>query len=86
MPGLAYDGSVMSHGGTIPATQTTVKADGKPVIRLGDPYSCPIHGGQTMVTSSATLKAVGALVCRIGDSSSCGATVTSGSSDVINNL
>ena len=84
MPGVARDSDPMSHGGVVNATQSSKKANGRGIVRIGDPYSCPIHGGQTMVTGSATVKALGAYICRVGDSATCGATVVSGSLNVTN--
>jgi len=84
MPGLARDGDPMSHGGTVSATQSSVKCNGIPVVRMDDPYDCPVHGSQVMTEASATLSAEGKKVCRVGDAAGCGATVASGSTDTFN--
>ena len=74
-------------GGDIPVSlQTTVLANGSPIIVKGSivlPHGEPPHNvPHVMVGASGTVFAGGIPVCRAGDAASCGHTLTPGSSDV----
>lgn len=57
--------------------------NGVPVARVSDPVSCSEHGSRVISSGSSSVLANGLGVARIGDSVSCGATIVSGSSNVI---
>jgi uncharacterized Zn-binding protein involved in type VI secretion len=74
-----------SHGGTVTSGSPDTTANGIPVARVGDTYSCPIHGSNPIVSGSSDTTANGQPVARVGDVTACGATLTSGSPDVMVN-
>ena len=65
---------------------TSVFANGKRVIVLGDPVDCHNHGNSVvcprMVQASGNVFADGVAVCREGDLASCGHPGVAGSSNV----
>lgn len=71
-----------SHGGSVVNGSPTVSANGKQAARVGDTYSCPIHGPNPITSGSGDTFANGRAVARVGDSTACGATLTDGSPDV----
>ncbi|MDZ3992510.1 PAAR domain-containing protein [Pseudomonas sp. Teo4] len=51
----------------------------KPIILVGHPHICPIHG-EGVVTSGASSASVNGIpIARVGDSISCGAVIETGS-------
>jgi len=60
----------------------SIRVNGISVARIGDIYSCPIHGPNPIVTASDDTQANGRRIARVGDSTACGATLTGGSSNV----
>lgn len=82
---IAVLGSRSSHGGTVITSSSKTLADGTLVARLGDLHTCPIpgHGVTPIVTGSNTVICEGAPVARLGDTTGCGATIITGSDDVI---
>lgn len=72
-------GDSSTHGGATVSGSPTTHADGIPVARVGDPFSCPIHGMQVHVAGSPTTHADGIPICRVGDAISCGASCTGAS-------
>lgn len=70
-----------SHGGSVTTGSPDTFANGKKVARVGDTYSCPIHGANPIVTGSADTTANGQAVARVGDTTACGATLQAGSSN-----
>lgn len=83
MPGAARKNDTISHGGEITEGSENVFANGRQVARVGDAVFCEEHGAQTITSGSSSVFANGNGVARIGDDVSCGATITSGSSNVI---
>jgi uncharacterized Zn-binding protein involved in type VI secretion len=79
MPMVVLDGDTSSHGGTVAATTTRSKAEGKLLVRIGDILDCPIHGPSPVVEASEHFKAEGSpfRVARHGDATACGATLIS---------
>jgi uncharacterized Zn-binding protein involved in type VI secretion len=49
--------------------------DGKPVARLGDKVTCPIHGDTVINSGSATYITDDQPTARDGDTTACGATL-----------
>ena len=68
-------GDPSSHGGTVMEGSDTMIVDGKPVARLGDKVSCPIHGDTTIDSGSETYLTDGRPTARDGDTTACGATL-----------
>lgn len=67
---------------------TTVKVNGMPLMNVGGMYvqhCCPVPGCHPVVqaTGSGTVIANGTPATRIGDKTACGATVVSGSGNVL---
>lgn len=80
-------GDEISHGGAVIGGSLNVLTNGLPAARLGDPVFCDIHSDegdiQTIVTASLTVRANGLGRARIGDLISCGATLITGSPNVL---
>jgi uncharacterized Zn-binding protein involved in type VI secretion len=83
MPGVARIGDTIDHGGAITGGSSDVIANGLGVARVGDAVLCDEHGIQAITGGSATVITNGKGTARIGDGISCGATIVTGSSDVI---
>ena len=64
-----------SHGGKVLAGSAKMIVDGKPVARVGDKVSCPIHGDTTIASGSPTYITDGQPTARDGDTTACGATL-----------
>lgn len=71
-------GDAGSHGGTVSTASPDVFAGGQRVARVGDTYSCPIHGANQIVTGSPDVRVNGQAVARVGDTTACGATLLGG--------
>ena len=84
MPGISRNGQD-SAGGVAIQGSTTVKVNGKGVVRLGDRVAshglAPHAPTPPMVESSSTVKADGIGIVRSGDAANCGHTI-SGSDNV----
>lgn len=78
MPRIIRLGDPGSHGGSVSSASPDVWAEGARVARVGDTYSCPIHGPNPIVTGSPDTTANGQAVARAGDSTACGATLGGG--------
>lgn len=68
-----------SHGGTVTTGSPDTFANGQAVARVGDTYSCPIHGPNPITSGSPDVTANGQAVARVGDTTACGATLQTGS-------
>lgn len=51
----------------------------KPVARLTDLHSCPIHGPNAIVSTASKSTCDGLPVATVGDKTACGATIIEGS-------
>lgn len=84
MPGISRNGQDIAGGVAIQGS-TTVKVNGKGVVRLGDRVAshglAPHAPTPPMVESSSTVKADGIGIVRSGDAANCGHTI-SGSDNV----
>lgn len=78
MPKIIRLGDTGSHGGTVTTASPDVLAQGQPVARVGDTYTCLIHGPNPIVTGSPNTTANGQAVARVGDTTACGATLLGG--------
>lgn len=78
MPRIIRLGDPGSHGGTVTTASPDVLAQGQRVARVGDTYSCPIHGPNPIVTGSSNTTANGQAIARVGDATACGATLLGG--------
>lgn len=85
MPRVVRIGDPGSHGGSVTSGSPDVLANGLQVARVGDTYSCPVHGPNPITSGSPDAFANGQAVARVGDSTACGATLTDGSPDTICN-
>lgn len=84
MQPVARLGDRISHGGQITSASPDVKADGIGVARVNDTASCAVHGTVTITTGSPTgRKANGRAIARVTSQCSCGATIVTGSPDVV---
>jgi uncharacterized Zn-binding protein involved in type VI secretion len=81
MPRVVRLGDPGSHGGAVTTGSPDTFANGLKVARVGDTYSCPIHGDNPITSGSPDTYANGQRVARVGDSTACGATLTDGSPD-----
>lgn len=68
-------GDSTSHGGTVAEGSEHFIVDGKPVARVGDKVTCPLHGDTTIDSGSATYITDGRPTARDGDTTACGATL-----------
>jgi len=82
MPDIIRIGDPGSHGGSVTTGSPDTFANGAKVARVGDTYSCPIHGPNPIATGSPDTFANGQAVARVGDTTACGATLQAGSPDV----
>lgn len=83
MPALGRQGDVA--GGAVTATQGTVRCNGIPVIRIGDPvarHGDDEHAAPVMDVGSLTVRVGGIGVCRMGDAATCGHTLGAASPSV----
>lgn len=76
---VARTGDSGSHGGSLTGASPTTKADGLTVCRVGDTYTCLIHGPNPITSGSSIFRDNGAALARVGDTTLCGATITTGS-------
>ncbi len=53
----------------------------RPVVLVGHPHECPIHGTGTVTSGDPDATSDGREIARVGDTTSCGATIATGSSD-----
>ena len=79
MPAVIRVGDPGSHGGAVATGSPDTTANGLSVARVGDTYSCPIHGPNPIVTGSPDTTANGQAIARVGDQTACGATLQGGS-------
>lgn len=82
MPKVCRLGDTSTHGGAIITASPDVFCNGIKVARLGDSFSCPIHGIVQIVSASGSVFVNDRGVARIGDSIACGAILSSGGLDV----
>jgi uncharacterized Zn-binding protein involved in type VI secretion len=69
-------GDSTSHGGSVEEGSGIFIVDGKPVARVGDKVSCPIHGDTVIDSGSATYLTDDKPTARDGDKTACGATLS----------
>jgi len=81
MAQLIRIGDPGSHGGAIITGSDDTFCNGIGVARVGDTYSCPIHGPNPITSGSPDTTANGQPVARVGDTTACGATLVAGSTD-----
>lgn len=80
MPAIIVRGDRTSHGGEVIQGSPVSDIHGKPIARIGDRVTCPLHGhgGITeIVSGDPTLIIDGKPVARNGDKTACGATLIS---------
>ena len=74
-------GDTSTHGGAITSASANFSVMGKPIARVGDGFSCPSHGKQTIVTGLSSHTDDGKPLAHVGSKVSCGATITTGSAE-----
>ena len=50
----------------------------KPIARMGDSHSCPLHGNNVITSGSSGMSVNGQAVACLGDMTACGATIVEG--------
>ncbi len=75
MPLIARLGDTGSHGGTITTSASKTKAEGQWIARVGDTYSCALHGPNPIVTGATKTKCEGAFIAFHGSLTQCGASI-----------
>ena len=83
MPKVARITDTISHGGSIISGSPDHFDQGLNVARLGDQVACAEHGIVHITSGSGKTSVNNRPLARVGDSCSCGATITSGSSQWI---
>jgi uncharacterized Zn-binding protein involved in type VI secretion len=88
MPGVAYKGSVCDGACGFPPAPSAnwsnnVFVNNKNVVRQGDRFEEHGDGVRVVASGSSTVFANGKQLARIGDPISCGASISTGSSNVI---
>ena len=78
MPLVVRLGDTGSHGGAVTTSATKHVFEGSLCARVGDTYSCPIHGPNPIITGSPKYQCEGAPIARDGDMTACGASLISG--------
>lgn len=75
MKGIAYVGTVSTHGGMVISGSSDSFVCGKQIARFGDMHSCPIpgHGVTPIVIASDNMFVNGKGVARQQDMAACGA-------------
>lgn len=70
-------GDVGSHGGAMTSASTSLTDGGIGVCRMGDMYSCPLHGENSIIDGcTSTLLNEGIEVALDGAKTGCGASIT----------
>lgn len=78
MPLVVRIGDTSSHGGAVLTGSSKHRFEGSMAARVGDTFSCPIHGLVQIATGSAKYTCEGAPFARHGDKTTCGASLISG--------
>jgi len=68
-------GDKMSHGGVVIEASQFSDSGGKPIARVGDKVSCPVHGPTMIASGDPSMLVDGKPVARHGDLVACGATL-----------
>lgn len=83
---VACLGDTSTHGGNIITAGSKTNAQGRPIARVGDSFSCPVHGISPIVTGASKYRTEGKVTALIGSVTGCGATISSGASKVASPL
>ncbi len=78
---VARLGDPGSHGGNITTGSSPIFVNSMPVALVGDTYSCPIHGSNSITTGAPHVFGLGRDVAHVGSQTACGATIVAGSPD-----
>jgi uncharacterized Zn-binding protein involved in type VI secretion len=65
-------GDVGAHGSVVITGSPISKIRSRPIARLGDLVTCPIHGVNRIVNVGSTSKVGGERMARAGDGTECG--------------
>ena len=85
MPGVCRLTDTGAHPGTITGSHVpSVTVNGLPIAVVTDAFTCPSHGTNVIDNGAVTVTAGGLAVAYVtGSNSICGATMTTGSPDVL---
>lgn len=78
MPLAIRLGDSSDHGGAVITSASKTYYEDKLAARVGDSFSCPIHGVNPIVEGSSKQIVEGAALAREGDHTACGASLISG--------
>ncbi|WP_202302732.1 PAAR domain-containing protein [Dryocola clanedunensis] len=76
-------GDPISHGGSITSGSGNVTINNIPAAMVSSAASCSIHGGSSVASGSGTVFINNNPAARVGDTTGCGASISSGSGDVL---
>lgn len=77
-------GDSTTAGGQVITGCDTYRIEGKPVARIGDRATCPLHGGDfPIITGHPTIRMGGKSVVRHGDKLACGCAVLAGEQTLV---
>ncbi|MFP2516961.1 PAAR domain-containing protein [Buttiauxella agrestis] len=76
-------GDTISHGGALTSGSGDVFINSIPAAIVGSAATCSIHGGGSVSCGSGSVFINDAPAARLGDTTGCGATISSGSGDVL---
>jgi uncharacterized Zn-binding protein involved in type VI secretion len=77
MRGVIRVGDVHSHGGRVESGAPNSEVMGRPVARVGDRCTCPIHGECVIVEGDTEFDVEGSFASFDGHKTSCGAVLIS---------
>lgn len=84
MQNAARIGDAISHGGSVTSGSGNVTINNQPAAMQGaSSASCSLHGGSSVSSGSGTVFINNNPAARMGDLTGCGATICSGSGDVL---
>ena len=75
MRGVIRVGDVHSHGGRVESGAANSEVTGRPVARIGDRCTCPIHGECVIVEGDSDFNVEGSFASFDGHKTSCGAVL-----------
>lgn len=83
MQNAARLSDAINHGGSVTSGSGDVFINNISAARVGDSVNCSQHGGGSIAAGSGSVTINGAPAARLGDPAGCGATISSGSGDVL---
>ncbi|WP_080418622.1 PAAR domain-containing protein [Burkholderia ubonensis] len=77
MRGIIRMGDVHSHGGRVESGAANSEVMGRPIARVGDRCTCPVHGECVIVEGDTAFDVEGSFASFDGHKTSCGAVLIS---------